>query len=100
MGQRNDQQTAGSFIRLHPGAVMTVPPQQPGRNQDNRRPQHEPQRLDLSEQQRITEVEELLADFDNAPQDAMTPLFYAHAYTELDLAVRDLLDIIHRHTDR
>ena len=40
------------------------------------------------------------ADFDNAPQDAMTPLFYAHAYTELDLAVRDLLDIIHRHTDR
>jgi hypothetical protein len=79
--------------------MMTLPPQQPGWNQGSLRPQHEAQRLNVGEQQRITEVEELLADFDNAPQDAMTPLSYAHAYTELELAVRDLIDIIHHHTD-
>lgn len=45
---------------------------------------------------RITEVEELFADLDGVLPAEMTPLFYEHSYWELMLAVRDLLDILHR----
>ncbi|AUM20284.1 hypothetical protein CSW53_27370 (plasmid) [Rhodococcus ruber] len=49
-----------------------------------------------SDGDRITEVEELFADLDGVLPAEMTPLFYEHSYWELMLAVRDLLDILHR----
>lgn len=49
-------------------------------------------------EQRITEVEEILAAFDATPIDAMTPQFYEHAYWELSLAVRDLLGYLRSDT--
>lgn len=42
--------------------------------------------------QSVAEARQLLAAFDNTRPQDMGPLFYAHAYGELDLALRDLLD--------
>lgn len=42
----------------------------------------------------IAEIEQLLTALDSTPSNEMTPLFYAHAYNELDMAVRDLLRIL------
>ena len=51
-----------------------------------------------ADEQRITEVEEILAAYDDTPMDAMTPQFYEHAYGELSMAVRDLLGYLRSDT--
>lgn len=47
----------------------------------------------------IAEIKQLLAAFDSTPSNEMTPLFYAHAYNELDMAARDLLRILEHNHD-
>lgn len=36
----------------------------------------------------------LLRDFDNVPMTELTPMFYQHGFEELNMAMRDLLNLL------